>query len=242
MPIRPLSAVLAGAALSGVVLLLALPRASRAETVKLVPPPAVEASHVPARSETTAPSETTILAGGCFWGVQGVFQHVDGVTSAVSGYTGGTAEDASYPTVSGGATGHAESVKVTFDPRKVSFGKLLQIYFSVVADPTTLNAQGPDSGSQYRSAIFATTPEQASIAKSYIGQLEEAHVFAAPIVTQVDTGKTFYPAETYHQNYLTEHPRSSYIMFNDLPKVEGLHKLFASDYREAPVLATAATN
>ena len=142
--------------------------------------------------------ETAILAGGCFLGgVQGVFQHVKGVRSAVAGYAGGTAEEASYPTVSGGTTGHAESVKVTFDPREVSFGKLLQIYFSVVADPTTLNAQGPDHGSQYRTAIFATTPRQAEVARGYVAQLSGAHVFPAPIVTEVATGQTFYPAEAY---------------------------------------------
>ncbi len=234
---RPMStSLLAGAALSAVVLSLALPRNSSAETVKLVPPPADSGP-----SATTA-SETAVLAGGCFWGVQGVFQHVDGVTSAVSGYAGGTAEDASYPSVSSGTTGHAESVKVTYDPRKVSFGRLLQIYFSVVADPTILNAQGPDSGRQYRTAIFAMTPRQAEVAKGYIAQLQGARVFARPIVTEVTTGAAFYPAEAYHQNYLTEHPHNPYIARNDIPKVEGLRQLFAGEYREAPVLTAASAD
>ena len=236
MSIRPMNAVLlATAAISASVLALVLPASSSAETTKLVPPPAMDAA-------SGAKTETAVLAGGCFWGVQGVFQHVRGVQSAVSGYAGGASEDASYPAVSGGLTGHAESVKVTYDPRQVSFGKLLQIYFSVVADPTTLNAQGPDHGTQYRAAIFATTPQQAEIAKGYVAQLSAAHVFNSPIVTEIATGKSFYPAEAYHQNYLTEHPQNSYIAFNDIPKVEGLRKLFATEYREAPALVTAATN
>ena len=237
MPIRPTSAILlAGAVFSAAVLALALPRSIHAETIAVVPPPGLDVA------PDGAASQTAVLAGGCFWGVQGVFQHVAGVTSAVSGYAGGAAEDASYPSTSSGTTGHAESVRITFDPRTVSFGKLLQIYFSVVADPTTLNAQGPDRGPQYRTAVFATTPEQAAVARRYIAQLGDAHAFHAPIVTEVTTGQTFYPAEPYHQDYLTQHPGNSYIAFNDIPKVEGLRKLFADVYRETPVLTNASTN
>jgi peptide-methionine (S)-S-oxide reductase len=213
------------------------PHPSSAETMKVVPPPAVDEAARPGTS-----SETAILAGGCFWGVQGVFQHVKGVTSAVSGYSGGMQADASYPAVSSGTTGHAESVKITYDPHQVSFGKLLQIYFSVVTDPTILNAQGPDEGTQYRSDIFATNPEQADIATRYIAQLQAAHVYAAPVVTTVTAFKSFYPAETYHQNYLTDHPDAGYIAINDMPKVEGLKALFGADYRQTPALVTASTN
>ncbi len=205
-------------------------RRAAADDLKLVPPPAAD---VPAHAGT----ETAVFAGGCFWGVQGVFQHVKGVESAVSGYSGGAKSTASYEVVSTGGTGHAESVKVTYDATKVSYGKLLQIYFSVVADPTQLNAQGPDEGTQYRSDIFATTPAQAKVAADYVAQLRKAHVFAAPIVTAVTPLKAFYPAEGYHQNYLTLHPDSPYIAANDIPKVQGLKKLFPQDYAPDPVLA-----
>lgn len=200
-----------------------------AETMMRVPAPAVD----PAQ---TASRATAVFAGGCFWGVQGVFQHVKGVTSAVSGYSGGARGTASYPVVSSGTTGHAESVEVTYDPHEVSYGKLLQVYFSVVADPTTLNAQGPDEGTQYRSDLFATTPEQAATAKAYIAQLGKAHVFERPIVTKVSPFKAFYPAEGYHQNYLTLHPDQPYIAQNDIPKVEALKRLFPDLYRASPVL------
>ena len=209
-------------------------RSASAEDMKVVPPPAVDAPASHARSETA------VFAGGCFWGVQGVFQHVRGVTSAVSGYSGGPKAKASYPQVSEGTTGHAEAVQVTYDPAKVSYGKLLQIYFSVVADPTMLNAQGPDEGTQYRGDLFATTPEQAKIAKAYIEQLGKAHVFPRLIVTKVSSFKAFYPAEGYHQNYLTNHPNNPYIAENDIPKVRGLQSLFPGDYTPSPVLA--ATN
>ncbi len=205
-----------------------------ADEMHRVPPPAGDAS------ASTAKSATAVLAGGCFWGVQGVFQHVKGVTSAVSGYAGGSKETASYPVVSTGETGHAETVKITYDPTQISYGKLLQIYFSVVTDPTQLNSQGPDEGTQYRSDIFATTPEQAKIAKDYVAQLQKAHVFGAPIVTRVSEFTAFYPAEQYHQNYLTLHPNQPYIADNDIPKVEGLKKLFPQDYKTSPVLT--ATN
>ena len=212
------------------------PRTALAEGMKVVPAPTVDQ---PAASAPT--TETAVFAGGCFWGVQGVFQHVKGVTAAVSGYAGGAKTTANYETVSGGDTGHAESVKVTYDPKEVSYGKLLQIYFSVVTDPTTLNAQGPDEGTQYRSDLFATNAEQAKIAKDYIAQLGKDHAFSRPIVTKVSDYKGFYPAEGYHQNYLTRHPHDPYIAANDVPKVEGLKKLFPSAYKADPTL-TAATN
>ena len=206
-----------------------------AEDMKLVPAPKVDVP--PGSAGKTA---TAVLAGGCFWGVQGVFQHVKGVKDAVSGYTGGSKMTASYPVVSTGTTGHAESVKITYDPSEISYGKLLQIYFSVVTDPTTLNAQGPDEGTQYRSNLFPTTPEQEKVAKDYIAQLQAAHVFASPIVTKVTPFKAFYPAEGYHQNYLTLHPDEGYIAQNDIPKVRGLKRLFPQTWQPGPVLT--ATN
>jgi len=207
---------------------------SAAETARMVPPPAVE------EIAQASPTEIAVLAGGCFWGVQGVFQHVGGVISAVSGYTGGAADTANYHTVSDGQTGHAESVQITFDPHKITYGRLLQIYFAVAHDPTELNRQGPDTGTQYRSAIFPQNAEQTHVAEAYIAQLSQAKVFAAPIVTVIEPGKTFYPAEAYHQNYLTLHPYEPYIAINDLPKVEALKQLFPSRYRESPVLVAAA--
>jgi peptide-methionine (S)-S-oxide reductase len=172
--------------------------------------------------------------------VQGVFQHVRGVTSAVSGYTGGDSATARYETVSTGATGHAESVRITYDPTTITYGRLLQIYFSVAHDPTELNRQGPDSGSQYRSAVFPVTPDQARIARAYIAQLTTARVFGGPIVTSVETGRSFYPAEAYHQNYLALNPDYPYIAINDMPKVENLKREFPQLYRTDPVLVPAA--
>ena len=221
------------AALAGVAATLMPPRAARAEDMKKAPAPAFD---MPAAGTK---NETAVFAGGCFWGVQGVFQHVKGVTSAVSGYSGGSGKSASYEAVSTGATGHAESVKVTYDPSQVSYGRLLQIYFSVVADPTTLNAQGPDEGTQYRSDLFALTPQQAKVARDYIAQLGREHAFAKPIVTKVSEFKAFYPAEGYHQNYLTQHPDNPYIAENDLPKVQGLKTLFPDSYRADPTLVAA---
>jgi peptide-methionine (S)-S-oxide reductase len=183
-------------------------------------------------------SETLILAGGCFWGVQGVFQHVRGVVDAVSGYDGGSASTAQYEVVSTGTTGHAESVRIIYDPHVISYGRLLQIFFSVTTDPTQLNQQYPDEGTQYRSEIFATTPEQARIAKAYIAQLDQAKVFPKAIVTKVGQDSGFYPAEAYHQNYLTLHPESPYIATFDLPKVTGLQKVFPNEFRSDPVLVT----
>jgi peptide-methionine (S)-S-oxide reductase len=176
--------------------------------------------------------------------VQGVFQHTAGVVNAVSGYAGGTKATADYHTVSNGTTGHAESVEIKYDPKKISYGKILQIFFSVVHDPTQLNRQGPDTGTQYRSAIFTTSEEQKKVADAYIAQLNGAGVFRKPIVTKVGALEAFYPAEAYHQDYLTLHPNQPYIAYNDIPKVENLKKLFADNYIEKPTLVSAgkATN
>ena len=195
---------------------------------------------LPAPAVDTPPGQATsavaILAGGCFWGVQGVFQHVKGVTSAVSGYAGGDKRSANYEIVSGGVTGHAESVQVTFDPRQISYGRLLQIFFSVAHDPTELNRQGPDIGTQYRSAIFPVDADQADIAKAYIAQLDKAGLFPKAVVTRIELGRTFYPAEAYHQDFLTRHPTDRYIVAYDLPKIEDLEQLFPDRYRATPVL------
>ncbi|MDT5081344.1 MAG: peptide-methionine (S)-S-oxide reductase [Mycobacterium sp.] len=193
----------------------------------------------PAVDDPTA-SATAVLAGGCFWGVQGVFQHVKGVTEAESGYAGGSKDTADYETVSTGATGHAESVRITYDPTQVTFGQLLRIYFSVVTDPTQLNRQGPDTGTQYRSAIFAQDATQQRVAQAYIAQLNQAKAFAGPIVTKVEPNTGFFPAEGYHQNYLNSNPTSSYIAINDMPKVDALKQLFPSEYRDQPVLVPNA--
>jgi peptide-methionine (S)-S-oxide reductase len=203
--------------------------------------PAVEIP-APAQDEpaTGAHSETAVFAGGCFWGVQGVFQHVRGVQQAVSGYSGGSAATAQYETVSTGETGHAESVRVTFDPAQVSYGHLLQIFFSVVQNPTELNYQGPDEGTQYRSAVFPLDAAQRTVAQAYIAQLDSAKVFPAPIVTHIETFKGFYPAEGYHQNFLMLHPYNPYIYVNDRPKIAALRRLFPSLYRKDPVLVPAA--
>ena len=184
----------------------------------------------------TGLTEVAVLAGGCFWGQQGVFAHVNGVTKVVSGYSGGGKQTANYDQVSTGATGHAESVEITFDPRKVTFGQLLRIYFSVAHDPTEVNRQGPDEGTQYRSEIFAVTPEQEATARAYIAQLDAAHIFAAPIATKVEPLKAFYPAEDYHQDYLFENPNAAYIRINDLPKIAALKRVWPGYYREKPVL------
>ena len=203
---------------------------STAEEARVVPLPAVDES----RGAST--SEVAVLAGGCFWGVQGVFQHVDGVTSAVSGYDGGDKATAHYEMTSNGDTGHAESVKITYDPRKITYGRILQVFFSVAHDPTELNHQGPDEGAQYRSAIFPANDEQARIAKAYVDQLDQAHAFGGKIVTTIEPGKTFYRAEDYHQDYLTRHPTQPYIVYNDLPKIANLKRLFPDLYRPDPVL------
>jgi peptide-methionine (S)-S-oxide reductase len=203
-------------------------------------PSSAETAHVlpaPAADETAGTTtRTAVFAGGCFWGVQGVFQHVNGVTSAVSGYAGGDKSTAEYEKVGSGRTGHAESVRITYDPGKVSFGKLMQIYFSVAHDPTELNRQGPDVGAQYRSTVFAMDDEQARLTRAYIAQLDATKAFGKKIVTTVELGKPFYAAERYHQDYLTLHPNQPYIAINDLPKVENLKRLFPDAYRAEPVL------
>ena len=187
---------------------------------------AVPAPEADAPRASAPGQQTVVVAGGCFWGIQAVFQHVKGVISVTSGYSGGAASTAEYEVVSTGATGHAESVKIVYDPSQVTYGELLRVFFSVAHDPTQLNRQGPDTGSQYRSAIFYQGGEQKRIADAYIAQLDKAHVFARPIVTQVVELKAFYPAEAYHQDYARLHPNQPYIAFNDAPKVENLKKTF----------------
>jgi len=233
-PLR--SAVLTGTLLAAAAAGIAL-QGWATESVQVVPAPMVDAQ-VPAGAPDAA-SETAVLAGGCFWGVQGVFQHVDGVTNAVSGYAGGDQKSAHYRIVGLGTTGHAESVRITFDPRKISYGRILQIYFSVAHDPTQLNRQGPDFGTQYRSAIFPMNPEQARIAEAYIKQLNEARVFNTAVVTKIEPGHEFYAAEDYHQDYLTLNPTQPYIVYNDLPKIAALKRLFPEVYRPEPVLVAS---
>jgi peptide-methionine (S)-S-oxide reductase len=206
---------------------------STAEEARVVPAPVAD------EAAGGKASEVAVVAGGCFWGVQGVFQHVDGVISAVSGYDGGDKATAHYEMTSEGNTGHAESVQITFDPRKITYGRILQVYFSVAHDPTELNRQGPDEGTQYRSAIFPANDEQARVAKAYIAQLDSAHAFAAPIVTTIEPGRTFYRAEDYHQDFLARNPGYPYIVYNDLPKIANLKRLFPALYRPDPVLVSA---
>ena len=225
--------VLAGAALLAAVIGVLPATRTAAETARVVPAPLVD------EAPGTAISEVAVFAGGCFWGVQGVFQRVEGVTSAVSGYAGGAKSTAQYEAVGSGRTGHAEAVQITFDPRKISYGTLLQIYFSVAHNPTELNRQGPDVGTQYRSAVFPTNPAQARLAASYIAQLNGTKIFEPAIVTRIEADKSFYPAEAYHQDYLTLHPTSPYIASYDLPKIDDLKRLFPLIYRDKPVLVSA---
>lgn len=210
--------------------------ANSAEEATKIPPPAVDekvaANH----------NETAVFAGGCFWGVQGVFEHVRGVKQVASGYTGGAAKTAQYETVSDGDTGHAESVQITYDPTQITYGRLLQIFFSVAHNPTELNYQGPDHGTQYRSAVFPVNAEQRSVAQAYIAQLDKAHVFSSPVVTRVEDFKGFYAAENYHQNFLALHPDYPYIVINDLPKVTDLKRMFPDLYRNDPVLLKTAAS
>ncbi len=204
-----------------------------AEDPVKIPAPVVDEANAPAGTETI------VLAGGCFWGVQAVFQHVDGVQSAVSGYAGGKVANPAYEDVSTGTTGHAESVEVKFDPKRVSLGHILQVYFSVAHNPTQLNYQGPDHGTQYRSAIFFTSEEQQKVAAAYIDQLNKAGVYPAPIVTEVTKFSNFYPAEDYHQDYAYLHPEQPYIAYNDLPKVANLKSFFPAIWRDKPTLVMA---
>ena len=202
-----------------------------AEDAVIIPAPAADV-------KASDGIQTVVVAGGCFWGVQGVFQHTAGVVNAVSGYAGGSKATADYSAVSTGTTGHAESVEVKYDPNKISYGKILQIFFSVAHDPTQLNRQGPDSGTQYRSAIFTTNDEQKKVTEAYIAQLNAAKVYKKPIVTKVGPLEGFFPAEAYHQDYLTLHPTQSYIAYNDIPKVENLKKIFPGNYSERPILVS----
>jgi peptide-methionine (S)-S-oxide reductase len=202
-----------------------------AETAAPINPPLTDM-----QNSSGSKTEKAVFAGGCFWGVQAVFQHTLGVTSAVSGYAGGTPAAPSYEQVSSGGTGHAESVEIIFDPKQISYGRLLQIYFSVAHDPTQLNRQDPDQGTQYRSEIFATSDAQQRAAEAYIAELDKAHAFPRRIVTKVERLRAFYPAESYHQDYATLHPDSLYIAVYDLPKIANLKKLYPEFYREQAVL------
>lgn len=216
-------------------LLLAGGAASAFEKGRAIPAPAVDVA------AKDASSAVAVLAGGCFWGVQGVFQHTEGVLNAVSGYAGGDQGSADYKKVSSGVTAHAEAVAITYDPRRISYGRLLQIYFSVAHNPTQLNRQGPDIGPQYRSAIFPQDAEQAGVARAYIAQLNQAKAFDRPVVTTIEQDKAFFPAEDYHQDYMTLHPNQPYIAINDLPKIGELKKFFPSAYRDKPVLVKAGS-
>lgn len=207
--------------------LLVLPLALyAAPSSKSFPDPAVDESGATAKSP-----ETVVFAGGCFWGIQAVFEHVKGVTRATAGYSGGTARNPNYEEVSTGETGYAESVEVVYDPSKVTFGQLLKVFFSVAHNPTELNRQGPDEGTQYRSVIFYETPEQEHIARAYVDQLTQAQTFSKQIVTQIVPFKSFYHAEAYHQDYLVKHPDNPYIVINDLPKIANLKHQFPSLYK-----------
>ena len=199
----------------------------------MVPPPAVDVAPV------GSGLQTTVFAGGCFWGIQGVLRHVKGVTEAVSGYSGGTVADSDCEQVSNDDAGYAESVRVTFDPAQVSYGQLLQIFFSVALDPTQVNRQGPDWGTQYRSDLFVANAEQEGVARAYIAQLDAAHVYSGPIATRVDAGQNFYPAEAYHQDYLERHPDDLYIIINDIPKVQALQRLFPRYWSAKPMTVGA---
>ncbi|MEO5796447.1 MAG: peptide-methionine (S)-S-oxide reductase MsrA [Rhodoferax sp.] len=224
--------------MAGAVVMAALYFSPNAVAEKAVSIPAPSAQALAGVVPSSQASETVVFAGGCFWGIQAVFQHTNGVLEAVSGYAGGKQGDADYQTVSGGGTGHAEAVQVRFDPKLISYAQLLQIYFSVAHDPTQLNRQYPDVGTQYRSAVFTTTPGQKQLTERYIAELNAAKVFPAKIVTQLGALTAFYPAEKYHQNYATLHPDSPYIARFDLPKVANLKAMMPTEYREQPVLVS----
>ena len=227
MPIVVMAALLAG--------LVAAPApAAAAESGVVIPAPVLDTP------KAAGPLQTAVLAGGCFWGVQGVYEHVRGVRKVLSGYSGGDKATADYEAVSRGGTGHAESVEIRFDPKEISYGELLRIYFSVVHDPTQLDRQGPDSGTQYRSSIFYASESQRKIAQAYITQLERAKVFGRPIVTRVDPLQGFYAAEDYHQDFLQRNLDHPYIVINDLPKIENLRRVFPASYRELPITVTGA--
>ncbi|CAN5338853.1 peptide-methionine (S)-S-oxide reductase MsrA [soil metagenome] len=243
--LSPLAPISNGALRSRRWLLGSLALAGIADAYHAAPPVADERGVViPAATDDAAAASpgataTAVVAGGCFWGVQGVFQHVKGVTNAVSGYAGGDEKSARYDIVSSGSTGHAEAVRITYDPKQISYGRILQIYFSVAHNPTELNRQGPDHGTQYRSAIFPENAEQARVAKAYIDQLGKVKSFGEPIVTTIEMQKRFFPAEAYHQDYLTRNPNQPYIVYNDLPKIDELKRVFPAVYRAAPALVGA---
>jgi peptide-methionine (S)-S-oxide reductase len=228
-------AISAALALAFFALRPALQPAAADETPRVVPAAAVD------NPKAAGPLQTAVLAGGCFWGMQGVFEHVKGVRQVVAGYSGGDAATAHYELVGSETTGHAESVKITFDPKEVTYGELLRVYFSVAHDPTQLNRQGPDSGTSYRSEIFAADAVQQKIADAYIAQLNAAHAFSAPVVTKVEPLRGFYAAEGYHQDYLIHNPTAGYIVYNDLPKIANLKRLFPALYRDKPVMVTPAS-
>ncbi len=234
LPSRRLIDLIGGSILALTLLAVAGLSARAAEEATVIPAPAVDLPPAAAGQLQTA-----VLAGGCFWGVQAVFQHVKGVESAVSGYAGGEQATAHYEMVGTGRTGHAESVKITFDPRVISYGQILRIYFSVAHDPTQINRQGPDYGPQYRSAIFSSDEAQLAVARNYISQLDQAHVFKRSVATKLEPLRGFYPAEAYHQDYLVLHPANPYIVFNDLPKLDNLKRLFPDSYRAEPKLVAA---
>jgi peptide-methionine (S)-S-oxide reductase len=213
-----------GVAAAAIAVTLIGQRSGAAEAVRVVPAPAVDVPTTPGKA-------VAVFAGGCFWGLEGVFEHVAGVSDVVSGYAGGMAATAHYEVVGTGLTGHAEAVRITYDPAKVSYGQLLRIYFSVATDPTQLNHQEPDSGTQYRGTIFAQTPAQAKVAGAYIAQLNKVKAYPAPVVTTVESGKPFFAAEGYHQKFLDRNPTYPYIVYNDLPKVAALKKLFPAQYK-----------
>jgi peptide-methionine (S)-S-oxide reductase len=226
---------LASAALVSAALFAGIPTpAAASEEAVVIPAPALD------NPKAAGPPQTAVLAGGCFWGVHGVYQHVRGTRQVLSGYSGGTKATADYETVSRGESGHAESVEVRFDPQELSYGEILQIFFAVAHDPTQLNRQGPDVGTQYRSAIFYADESQKRIAEAYIAQLDRAKVFRRPIVTRVERLMAFYPAEAYHQDFLLKNPTYPYIVVNDLPKLASLSRVFPARYREQPITAQSA--
>ena len=229
MRFKPLYLVMAAAAAVVLAPLFNMTPASAGDLNKEIPAAASDPAN-------PAATEMAVLAGGCFWGQQGVFEHVKGVTKVVAGYAGGEKKTAHYMVVSTGETGHAESVQITFDPKQVSFGQILRIYFSVAHDPTEVDRQGPDEGSQYRSEIFTASPEQEATAKAYIAQLDGAHIFPRAIATKVEPLKGFYAAEDYHQDYLVHNPDSAYIRINDLPKIAALERVWPQYFRQKPVL------
>lgn len=216
--------------LLGLGILASRPMMAARDAPTIIAPPALD------NAKAKGPMQTAVLAGGCFWGVQGVFEHVKGVRKVVSGYAGGSESDAQYEIVSSGKTGHAESVQITFNPAEVSYGELLQIFFSVAHDPTLLNRQGPDEGTQYRSVIFYTDDTQRKIAEAYVQRLDKLHTYSNAIVTKIEPFKGFYTAEDYHQDFLINNPDNPYIIINDLPKISNLKQLFPGRYMAKPVM------